>query len=114
MGGLHKGQANVGRLIVSSQIPETPCGRVLPEQVRASFICEHPPKNLRCHCTQCQVLDPQLLFQLRNNQVKKRGTELIELFYKFVRFSDIVEFFIRRMLYDDFREVLANMPLQPI
>jgi hypothetical protein len=31
-----------------------------------------------------------------------------------VSFSDIVEFFIRRMLNDDLRKVLANMPLQPI
>lgn len=46
--------------------------------------------------------------------MKKGRTELIELFHKFVRFSDIVEFFIRRMLNNDLREVLANMPLQPI
>ena len=41
-------------------------------------------------------------------------TELIELFHKFVRFSDIVELFVWCMLNNYLREVLANMSLQPI
>jgi hypothetical protein len=46
--------------------------------------------------------------------VEKRGAEPIELFHKFVCLANIIEFFIRRMLDDDLREVLANMPLKPI
>jgi hypothetical protein len=46
--------------------------------------------------------------------VEKRRAELIQLLYKFVRFSDIVKFFIRRMLNNDLCEILANMPLQSV
>jgi hypothetical protein len=114
IGGLHKGQANYGGLIVSSEIPETPCCRIPPKKFGATFICEHLPENLRCHGAQRQILHPEFFFQLGNNQVEKRRTELIELFHEFVRFSDIVELIIWCMLNNYLREVLANMPLQPI
>jgi hypothetical protein len=114
IGGLHKGQANYGGLIVSSEIPETPRCRIPPKKVCATFICKHLPENLRCHRTQRQILHPQLFFQLGNDQVEERRTELIELFHKFVRFSDIVELLVRCMLNNYLRKVLANMSLQPI
>jgi hypothetical protein len=111
IGGLYKGQANYGGLIVSSEIPETPCCWIPPKKVCATFICEHLPENLRCHRTQRQILHPQLFFQLGNDQVEERRTELIELFHKFVRFSDIVELVIWSMLNNYLRKVLANMSL---
>jgi hypothetical protein len=85
-----------------------------PKKVCATFIREHFPENLRCHHTQRQILHPQLFFQLGNDQVEERRTELIELFHKFVRFSDIVKLIVWCVLNNYFREVLANMSLQPI
>jgi hypothetical protein len=46
--------------------------------------------------------------------MEQRRTELIELFHKFVRFSDIVQLVIWCMLNNYLRKVLANMSLQPI
>jgi hypothetical protein len=51
---------------------------------------------------------------LGHDKVEQRGAELIELLHQFVCLADIVELFIRRMLNDYLREVLANMPLEPI
>jgi hypothetical protein len=69
---------------------------------------------LRCHRTQRQILNPQLFFQLGDDQVEEGRTELIELFHQFVRLSDIVQLVIRCMLNNYLRKVLANMSLQPI